>query len=220
MHLGNGVPVVGLTLTKGQDLMYTVTIPKGATYGEVGLFNGTGNADLYVKYGSAPTMSSYDCRPHLPRNHELCTMSRPQPGTYYIMVHGSSPVSGLTLRALWVQPAAPAPAPTPPPATQLRNGVPVVGLKLSSGQDQLYAITIPNGATYSEVGLFNGTGDADLYVKYGSVPTMSSYDCRPRLAGNNERCSVSNPAAGTYYILVHGYRQVSGLTLRGLWEQK
>ena len=40
-------------------------------------------ADLYVKAGSAPTSSSYTCRPYLSGNAETCTINSPAAGTYY-----------------------------------------------------------------------------------------------------------------------------------------
>lgn len=64
------------------------------------------------------------------------------------------------------------------------------------------------------VGIAGGSGDADLYVRKGSPPTTSSYDCRPYDSGNTETCDMSAQGAGTYYIMVYGYRAVSGLTLR------
>jgi len=48
-------------------------------------------------------------------------------------------------------------------------------------------------------------GDADLYVKQGAAPTLSSYDCRPYDSGNNETCTVTVTAAGKLYASVHGY---------------
>ena len=63
------------------------------------------------------------------------------------------------------------------------------------------------------VKIYGGTGDADLYVKKGSAPTTSSYDCRPYTSGNTETCDMSSLGAGTYYIMVFGYRAVTGLTL-------
>ena len=63
------------------------------------------------------------------------------------------------------------------------------------------------------VKIYGGTGDADLYVKKGSAPTTSSYDCRPYTSGNTETCDMSSLGAGTYYIMVYGYRAVTGLTL-------
>ena len=98
----NDVPVTGLKIPAGGDLRYTVTIPKGITYSEVMTANGTGNADLYVKYGSAPTLSSYNCRSYHAGNSELCTGSNPKPGTYYVLVHARTSVTGLTIRAQWL----------------------------------------------------------------------------------------------------------------------
>jgi serine protease len=58
-----------------------------------------------------------------------------------------------------------------------------------------------------------GTGDGDLYVRRGSQPTTSAYDCRPYKTGNNESCTFNNPVAATYYISIYGYTAVSGVTL-------
>jgi len=66
------------------------------------------------------------------------------------------------------------------------------------------------------VKIYGGTGDADLYVKKGSAPTTSSYDCRPYDSGNTETCDMSSLGAGTYYIMVYGYRAVTGLTVERL----
>ena len=57
------------------------------------------------------------------------------------------------------------------------------------------------------------SGDADLYVRRGDVPTFSTFECRPYLVGSNETCSTATPAAGTYYIMLHAAAAVSGLTL-------
>nr|WP_305891680.1 S8 family serine peptidase [Methylomonas sp. WSC-6] len=63
------------------------------------------------------------------------------------------------------------------------------------------------------VKIYGGTGDADLYVKKGSAPTASNYDCRPYTSSNTETCDMSSFGTGTYYIMVYGYRAVTGLTL-------
>ena len=57
--------------------------------------------------------------------------------------------------------------------------------------------------------------DADLYVKRGSAPTTSSYDCRPYVTGNSETCNISPATAGTYYVMVRAYSSYSGVTLTG-----
>src|SRR5690606_25300062 len=56
-------------------------------------------------------------------------------------------------------------------------------------------------------------GDGDLYVRYGAPPTTSTYDCRPYLDGTNETCAFDPAEQGTYYVMVHAYRAISGATL-------
>jgi hypothetical protein len=49
---------------------------------------GTGDADLYVKIGGAPTASSYDCRPYKTGSNESCTVTLAQPTTIGVMIRG------------------------------------------------------------------------------------------------------------------------------------
>ncbi|HEX7130142.1 MAG TPA: protease pro-enzyme activation domain-containing protein [Rhodanobacteraceae bacterium] len=103
--------------------------------------------------------------------------------------------------------------------TSLQNGVPVTGLSASTGnQTQVYTVTIPAGASNLVISESGGTGDADLYVKFGSAPTLSSYDCRPYLYGNNESCTFSAPQAGTYYVMLNAYQSFSGVSLEATWS--
>ncbi|MBX3710831.1 MAG: pre-peptidase C-terminal domain-containing protein [Lysobacter sp.] len=80
--------------------MYTVSIPAGTTSLVVNISGGTGDADLYVRAGSAPTTSSYTCRPYLNGNTETCTINNPTAGTtYYIGVRAYSSYSGVNMKA-------------------------------------------------------------------------------------------------------------------------
>lgn len=99
--LQNGVPVSNLSAAKGAQLNYTVNVPAGASNLVIATSGGSGDADLYVKFGSAPTLSSYDCRPYISGNAETCTFAAPQAGTYYVMLNGYAAFSGLTLKATW-----------------------------------------------------------------------------------------------------------------------
>lgn len=76
-----------------------------------------------------------------------------------------------------------------------------------------YTVVVPAGMSVLTVNTSGGTGDADLYVRRGSRPTTSAYDCRPYLNGNNESCTFNNPVAATYHIGIRGYTAVSGVTL-------
>ena len=78
--------------------------------------------------------------------------------------------------------------------------------------------SIPAGATNLVIASSGGTGDADLYTKFGSAPTLTSYDCRPYVTGNNESCTVASPQAGTYYVKLHGYSAFSGVSIKATWS--
>ncbi|HST28505.1 MAG TPA: PKD domain-containing protein, partial [Rudaea sp.] len=55
--LQNGVAVTGLSAATGGQLSYTMVVPAGATGLSFSISGGTGDADMYVKFGSAPTLS-------------------------------------------------------------------------------------------------------------------------------------------------------------------
>jgi len=56
-----------------------------------------GDADLYVRFGAAPTVDDYDCRPSLSGGVEECVFDPAQDGTWYAMVRASSRTSKGTL---------------------------------------------------------------------------------------------------------------------------
>jgi serine protease len=99
--------------------------------------------------------------------------------------------------------------------SELQNGVAVANLSGASGAELRYTMNVPAGASNLQFQISGGSGDADLYVRFGSAPTTSTYSCRPYLNGNNETCTFAAPQAGTYHVLVRGYSAFSGLTVRG-----
>lgn len=206
--LQSGVAVTGVAGAAGADSNFTIQVPAGASNLVMAISGGTGDADLYTKFGSAPTTSSYDCRPYLTGNNESCTVAAPQAGTYYIKVHGYASYSGVTVKASYSTSSGGG-------TGGLQNGVPVSNLSAAAGGKLYYTVTVPSGSNLT-VAISGGSGDADLYVRKGSNPTTSSYDCRPYLTGNSESCSFS-AASGTYYIMLNGYAAFSGVTLKASW---
>ncbi|MBO9883623.1 S8 family peptidase [Xanthomonas sp. D-109] len=99
-------------------------------------------------------------------------------------------------------------------SNELQDGVAVTGLSASSGSSLNYTVKVPSGASSLVVTTSGGSGDADLYVRFGSAPTDSAYDCRPYKNGNNESCTFNSPQAGTYYVRVKAYSTFSGLSLK------
>ncbi len=205
--LSNGQTVTGLSGSTGSWTYFKITVPSGQESLEIKIWGGSGDCDLYVKRGAQPTSSSYDYRPYLNGNNETVTVSNPASGDWYIGLNAYSSYSAVSLQATY----------TAPPAgggvTVLSNGVPVGNLSGAQGAEDFYKISVPSGQSSLEIKIAGGSGDCDLYVKYGAQPTTSSYDYRPYLSGNNETVNVSNPTAGDWYIMLRGYSSYSGVTL-------
>ena len=371
--LANGVAKTGLSGNQGNEQNYTLSVPTGATNLSFNISGGSGDADLYVRFGSAPTQSNYDCRPYIGGNVESCDISNAQAGTYHVMIRAYSTYAGVSLEGSYTNsssnnapvasfssnctdlscsfdasnstdgdgsivsyswsfggsgvtsnntfssagtytvsltvtdndgasnsssqsvtvitpPVNEAPTASftvnctdlvcgfdattssdndgsivnyswsfgasgvsasntyasagtynvtltvtdndaatdtssqsvsvtaPPVGNVLSNGVTITGLSASQNNSIEYSMEVPTGASQLSFVISGGSGDADLYVRYGSAPTTSNYDCRPYIGGNNEVCDVSVAQAGTYYVMVRAYSTFSGVSLTGSYS--
>lgn len=202
--LEKGVPETGLSGSTGNEQRFTLEVPAGASDLTFTISGGSGDADLYTRFGSAPTTSSYDCRPWLNGNNETCTVSAPSAGTYHVMVRAYSTYSGVTLVADYTAGSGGGEA----------DSIDISGISGARNSWQETTLDVPAGQSQLVVQISGGSGDADLYVRYGSSPTTSTYDCRPYRNGNNETCTFNNPTAGTWYIRLRGYSAYSGVRLQ------
>jgi Zn-dependent metalloprotease len=95
--LTKAVPVTGIGATTGSEKLYTLVVPAGATNLTFTTSGGTGDSDMYVRLGAAPTDTTYNCRPYKSGNAETCTFAAPTAGTYYVRLKAYSTFSGVTL---------------------------------------------------------------------------------------------------------------------------
>ncbi|MEE4245424.1 MAG: S8 family serine peptidase, partial [Kangiellaceae bacterium] len=202
--LTNGQTESNLNATTGSELFYTMEVPAGATDLSFVMAGGSGDADLYVRFGSKPTTSAYDCRPYRNGNTETCDISNVQAGTYHVMVRAYSSFSGVNLTGSFTE-ASGGGGGAEGGSASLTN------LSGSRGAWDHYTLEIPAGMSTFTVAMGGGSGDADLYVRFGAQPTTSAYDCPPYRNGNNETCNISNPQAGTWHISIRGYSAYSGV---------
>jgi len=201
--LANGVAKTNLG--SSSELSFTMEVPVGATELNFTMAGGTGDADLYVKFGSAPTSSSYDCRPYAGGNSEACPIESAQAGTYHVKVVAYSTFTGVSLTGSFTEPT------TGGGATG--GSASVTDISVARRAWAYYTIDVPAGMATLDFAMSGGTGDADMYIRRGSQPTSSTYDCRPYKSGNNETCSLTNPVADTWHIGVYGYSTASGVSL-------
>lgn len=100
----------------------------------------------------------------------------------------------------------------------LTSGVPVTGLSGDAGSVRYYGIEVPEGSSLLTVGVSDGTGDVDLYLRYGALPGEFTYDCRPLRQGNEETCARTSPDAGGWYVMLRGFAAYAGVRLIATYD--
>lgn len=163
-----------------------------------------GDADLYVRAGSAPTEAAYDCRPYASGSEEECRVVLRAPAAIHMMVRGYSARANA-----YVLTARPEGAPTQP--------TPWVGFDETGtvAKNQEVRLATPSLAAGRYTFTMTGDADADLYVRIGAAPTTSSYDCRPYQGSSNETCTVTLTAASVVHVMVRGYATTTTYQLTG-----
>lgn len=206
--LTNGVTETGLTASTGSALTFTMDVPAGATDISFDISGGTGDADLYLKFGSAPTDSSFDCRPYASGNNESCTGTQTD-GTYHGKINAYSGYSGLNLVGSYTEDGGGT------------GGLPIVNetisnLSVAKRGWSRHSQDLQAGYSQLQVTLTGGSGNADLYVRFGAQSSKRNFDCLSDNANNAETCTINNPGAGTWHIDVRGITAASGMTLN--WQ--
>ncbi|GAA4870707.1 S8 family peptidase [Luteimonas vadosa] len=205
-NYGTGIDVSG----PGVGIMSTLntgsTTPGSESYAS---YNGTSMAAPHVA-GVVALMQSKATTPKTPAEIEslLKSTARALPGT-------CSGGCGAGIVDANAAVAAVSGGTPPPTGNTLTKGVAVTGLTASTGNSLNYTMTVPAGSTNLTFNSSGGTGDSDMYVKFGSAPTDTSYDCRPYLNGNNESCTFASPQAGTWHVRLKAYSTFSGVSLVG-----
>jgi serine protease len=204
--LENGQVKTELTAATGNDLVFTMEVPAGATDINFAMTGGSGDADLYVKFGGEPTDSVYDCRPYKSGNVESCASTQAG-GTYYVRLKAYSDFAGVSLTGSYTEPTTGGGNTINPIDSTINN------VTVARRTWKRYTLDLADGYADLTVTLSGGSGDADLYVTQGKQSTTSVYDCRPYKNGNNEACNFTDPAKGVWYVDIYGYSAASGITL-------
>lgn len=201
--LENGVTKTGITGAAKAQLFYTLDVPADSANLKFNTSGGTGDADLYVKFGAKPSLQSYDCKSTNSNSNETCNITTAQVGKYHVMVEAWNAITDVSLVGSY----------------QVQNGGPTPinrtesNLSVTRGGWVRFNQMLDSGYQNLTVTVSGGTGDADLYVKHASDVSESVYDCRPYKNGNQESCTFDSPASGQWFIGMKGYSAASGITL-------
>lgn len=199
MPLSAGETKTGLSGDKDQQLNFVLQSSGNNQRLQLNTSGGSGDVQLYVRTGTPPDLSQYDCKSAQSGNTESCSLFLSQPGTVYLRLLGQTPFSGVTLSAT---------SQTMPP-----SGFPKLNQSAAKGSWLRYEYQVMADNSKLIISSSGGSGDADLYVQKGSAPSTTLYDCRPYKQGNNESCSISVKTGDVVHIGLRAYQAFSGLTL-------
>jgi hypothetical protein len=99
--------------------------------------------------------------------------------------------------------------------TVLTPGVAVAPISAPLDAGLIYTLQVPPGKTSLSFNTSGGSTDADLYVRFGAVPSLSTYTCGSTGPNTVENCTIQNPQAGTWYVLLHAWTAITGVSLVG-----
>jgi hypothetical protein len=114
------------------------------------------------------------------------------------------PAAGFTLDpGLVTSASCRTPAPSPPAGVAKRKVFSGQSVALGAEKDHGSFEVVPGSLFEAKM---TGTGDPDLYVRFGAKATPTSYNCRPYLATANETCAIDTPAGqDKAFVMVRGY---------------
>ena len=184
VELENGV-TIDLSGEAGSNKYFTLEVPASAASVEFVMAGGSGDADMYVRFGSQPNEAEFDCRPFKFGNNEVCSFEPAQAGTYHVMINAYTAYTDTTLTGTFrIEPAS------------------ETYTDLSAGWFNwtFMEVEVPEGASQLVVTTSGGSGDVDLFLSHDRKPNWFKYNCSSRTWSNDEECVINTPKAGTWYI--------------------
>ncbi|WP_125717422.1 collagenase [Pseudoalteromonas rubra] len=184
---------------------FKVRLPEGATDLSVAISGGSGDADLYLRYGELPTQDTYDCRPYVGGNSERCDIAAPQAGDYYIMLRGYNAYSNVELMASFTAPSAAIPDTC---ATQgsVSDGRLLDGVPVCMGNREPMWFSLENVSAQQSIRIETAHGNGDLTLEYSNQgwPDGENVEARSARSGNGECINLSGQSQYWGYLKVSG----------------
>ncbi len=91
-------------------------------------------------------------------------------------------------------------------ATVLSNGSGIYRF-VTNYEQKFYKIAVASEDDYLSVCTTGSSGDIDLYLKHGSVPSRTDFDYVCGVASGDETINVIDPDSGDWYVLLDGFEE-------------
>ncbi len=191
---GENVLNISDSVAKGETKFYTVDALEGQSLNTI-LEGLSDDADLYMRIGAKPTGSTYDCKSsNGGANNDSCSVTLSQNATVHIAVYGYRATPYTLLAKLTGENIPTLTSGQSISDSVARNAIKYYKINALFGDDVTATIS----------GL---TADADIFIKKGSKPTSSSYDCKSTNGGTtSDSCTINVLDDMEVFIGVSGFR--------------
>ena len=95
----------------------------------------------------------------------------------------------------------------------LQNGVSQTGLSGETFSTIMFRVVVPAGAKNLRFDTGGGSGDCDIFVRFGAQPTESDFDESSTGGHTREHLHFATPQAGAWFVKIDAARAYSGVTL-------
>ncbi len=191
---------------------FRIRVPNDASYLIVQTRGGRGDVDLYLRHASQPTTALYDYRSVGKTTEERLHVRKPKDGWWHVLVYGYT--SYRDVEILTRTDGSSDDDSRDDRVRRLTSGRRVDDLRARRADQRLYAIAVPSGAESLTVETTGGDGDVDVYLSRDARPTTGKYEKRSTGKWTQERIVIDRPARGTWYVLLHAYRDYRDVSLR------
>lgn len=141
-------PVRDLSGRRGSRIYFRLRTTPRANVLRLMTRDGRGDSDLYIARGYRPTPDRYDRRSANKDTKETIVVPRPEPGEWWVLVHGYDDFSGVSLVADWEGGAGP---PPPPDEDDFRILYPDGGERWRLGRDYVVRWEAPRNVRYLRI---------------------------------------------------------------------
>ena len=221
-------------------LYYYVNVSEPLSDLRIKTYGGRGNADLAISYGGPPdpfdqffdfefsqSGQGADGRQGEPTepggqssskedwssnqgNNEEVHLYNVDVGTYYVIVYTYFRTNDFTIIADFTYPPENLDSDD---AIELFPGVEYGPMSGYDGLDQFFKIDVPTGTERLEVDLFDGVGEAELFMRHENAPTPTTFDINSNAPGAGDKIGFNDPTPGVWYILLDSEHVFSGVSI-------
>jgi len=139
----------------GLDQFFKIDVPAGTERLEVDLFDGVGEAELFMRHESAPTPTTFDINSNAPGAGDKIGFNDPTPGVWYILLDSEYVFSGVSIvadfkdRYVWSYDGTP---------IELFNNEEIAGIEAPEGEELFFFLELENPGEYLEISTYGGDG--------------------------------------------------------------